>query len=105
MFEICAVLGARSERLRRYGHLVGVLYHGCDDVADQRGVEALGGGGDEDIRDGILTLPAALAIRDRGVRAMFVTDDEDEGRLSSLGEAFKAQLGTAEAVLDGVADE
>ena len=64
MFEICAVLGARSERLRHYGHLVGVLYHGCDDVGDQRGLEALGGGGEEDIRDGILTLPAALAIRD-----------------------------------------
>ena len=81
MFEICAVLGARSQRLRRYGHHLGVLYHGCDDVGDQRGLEALGGGGDEDIRDGILTLPAALAIRDPEVRALFLVDDDDEQRL------------------------
>ena len=72
MFEICAVLGARSQRLRQYGHLLGVLYHGCDDVGDQRGLEALGGGGEEDIRDGILTLPAALAIRDPEIRELFV---------------------------------
>ena len=30
--------------MRRYGHLLGVLYHGCDDVGDLRGLEALGGG-------------------------------------------------------------
>jgi geranylgeranyl pyrophosphate synthase len=104
MFEICAVLGARSERLRRYGHLVGVLYHGCDDVGDQRGLEALGGGGDEDIRDGILTLPAALAIRDPRVRERFLADDDDPERLAELGEAFRARLDDAERVLDGVAD-
>jgi geranylgeranyl pyrophosphate synthase len=105
MFEICAVLGGRSERLRRYGHLVGVLYHGCDDVGDQRGLEALGGGGDEDIRDGILTLPAALAIRDRGVRTHFLKDDDDPERLIALGEAFRARLDDAERVLDGIADD
>jgi geranylgeranyl pyrophosphate synthase len=105
MFEICAVLGGRSERLRRYGHLLGVLYHGCDDVGDQRGLEALGGGGDEDIRDGILTLPAALAIRDPGVRALFVADDDDPARLVELGEAFRAQLDEAERILDRVADD
>jgi geranylgeranyl pyrophosphate synthase len=104
MFEICAVLGARSERLRRYGHLVGVLYHGCDDVGDQRGLEALGGGGDEDIRDGILTLPAALAIRDPRIRDRFVMHDADPQRLTELGEAFRARLDDAERVLDGVAD-
>ena len=82
MFEICAVLGARSERLRQYGHLLGVLYHGCDDVGDQRGLEALGGGGEEDIRDGILTLPAALAIRDPETRALFLIDDDDPERLA-----------------------
>jgi geranylgeranyl pyrophosphate synthase len=103
MFEICAVLGARSERLRRYGHLVGVLYHGCDDVGDQRGLEALGGGGDEDIRDGILTLPAALAIRDPEIRALFLIDDDDPGRLAALADACRAQLDDAEQVLDGVA--
>ena len=103
MFEICAVLGARSERLRMFGHQLGMLYHGCDDVGDQRGLEALGGGGDEDIRDGILTLPAALAIRDPRIRALFVRDDGDPERLIELGEAFRAQLGDAEEVLDGIA--
>jgi geranylgeranyl pyrophosphate synthase len=104
MFEICAVLGARSERLRQYGHLLGVLYHGCDDVGDQRGVEALGGGGDEDIRDGILTLPAALAIRDPQVRDLFLIDDDDRVRLSSLTHACRAQLDEAERVLDEIAE-
>jgi geranylgeranyl pyrophosphate synthase len=104
MFEICAVLGARSQGLRQYGHLVGVLYHGCDDVGDQRGLDALGGGGDEDIRDGILTLPAALAIRDPEIRALFVIDDEDPERLALLAAACRAQLDDAERVLDRVAD-
>jgi geranylgeranyl pyrophosphate synthase len=104
MFEICAVLGARSERLRQYGHLLGVLYHGCDDVGDQRGLEALGGGGDEDVRDGILTLPAALAIRDEHVRELFGIDDDDPVRLATLADACRAQLEEAEAVLDGIAD-
>jgi geranylgeranyl pyrophosphate synthase len=104
MFEICAVLGARSERLRHYGHLLGVLYHGCDDVGDQRGLAALGGGGEEDLRDGILTLPAALAIRDPEIRELFVADDDDPGRLAALADAFRDRLGDAEAVLDRIAD-
>jgi geranylgeranyl pyrophosphate synthase len=104
MFEICAVLGGRSERLRRYGHHLGVLYHGCDDVGDQRGLEALGGGGEEDIRDGILTLPAALAIRDPAIRDLFIVNDDDEERLTALADACRAQLDDAERVLDGVAD-
>jgi geranylgeranyl pyrophosphate synthase len=104
MFEICAVLGARSQRLRRYGHLLGVLYHGCDDVGDQRGLKALGGGGEEDVRDGILTLPAALAIRDPDIRELFRIDDDDERRLATLADAFRAQLDDAEGVLDGIAD-
>jgi geranylgeranyl pyrophosphate synthase len=104
MFELCAVLGAGSERLRQYGHLLGVLYHGCDDVGDLRGLDALGGGGEEDIRDGILTLPAALAIRDPQIRELFVRDDADEGRLERLAGAYRAQLGEAEAVLDRVAE-
>jgi geranylgeranyl pyrophosphate synthase len=104
MFEICAVLGARSERLRQYGHFLGVLYHGCDDVGDQRGLQALGGGGEEDIRDGILTLPAALAIRDPHVRDLFAGDDDDPRRLTTLAEACRAQLDEAEGVLDRIAD-
>jgi geranylgeranyl pyrophosphate synthase len=98
------VLGARSERLRQYGHLVGVLYHGCDDVGDQRGLEALGGGGEEDIRDGILTLPAALAIRDPQIRELFVINDEDPERLATLAAACRDQLGEAEQELDRVAE-
>jgi geranylgeranyl pyrophosphate synthase len=104
MFEICAVLGARSERLRDYGRLLGTLYHGCDDVGDQRGLEALGGGGEEDLRDGILTLPAALAIRDDEVRALFLADDDDRERLALLAEACRARVDEAEDVLDGIAD-
>lgn len=105
MFEICAVLGGGTQKLRRCGHLVGVLYHGCDDVADQRGVAGLGGGGDEDIRDGILTLPAALAIRDPDVRRLFLIDDDDEARLVTLAEACQSQLDAAEQELDRVAEE
>jgi geranylgeranyl pyrophosphate synthase len=104
MFEICAVLGARSERLRQYGHFLGVLYHGCDDVGDQRGLEALGGGGEEDIRDGILTLPAALAIRDPETRASFTIDDDDPDRLAALAASCRAQLDEAERVLDRIAE-
>src|SRR5205085_4574333 len=103
MFEICAVLGARSPKLRQYGHLVGVLYHGCDDVGDQRGLDALGGGGEEDIRDGILTLPAALAIRDPEIRELFVIDDDDPERLRTLAAACQDQLEEAELVLDRLA--
>jgi geranylgeranyl pyrophosphate synthase len=103
MFEICAVLGARSERLRQYGHHLGVLYHGCDDVGDQRGLEALGGGGEEDVRDGILTLPAALAIRDPEIRRRFTVADEDPARLAVLAAACRAQLHDAEAELDRIA--
>ncbi len=103
MFEICAVLGARSERLRQYGHLLGVLYHGCDDVGDQRGLEALGGGGEEDLRDGILTLPAALAIRDPRIRELFCIDDDDPDRVAALAAACRAQLAEAERVLDRIA--
>ena len=103
MFEICAVLGARSQRLRQYGHLLGVLYHGCDDVGDQRGLEALGGGGQEDIRDGILTLPAALAIRDPQIRDLF-TEGDGEERLAIVADACLAQLDEAEHVLDRIAD-
>ena len=104
MFEICAVLGARSERLRQYGHFLGVLYHGCDDVGDQRGLEALGGGGEEDIRDGILTLPAALAIRDPEVRASFIIADDDPDRLAAVAASCRAQLDEAERVLDRIAE-
>lgn len=103
MFEVCACLGARSEQLRQFGHLLGLLYHGCDDVADVRGLQALGGGGMEDLRDGILTLPAALAIRDEQVAQMFVggrAGDETE-----LLCAFESRLPQAEEYLDSIEGE
>jgi geranylgeranyl pyrophosphate synthase len=101
MFEVCACLGGGSERLRRFGGLLGMLYHGCDDVADVRGVEALGGGGDDDIRDGILTLPAAIAIRDPKTAMMFC--NPDQRKREELGPALQAALPEAEQILDELA--
>jgi hypothetical protein len=73
-------------------------------VGDIRGAAALGGGGEEDIRDGILTLPAALAIRDPRMRDLFEIDDDDPERLATLAGACRAQLEEAEVVLDRIAD-
>ena len=105
MFEVCACLGTRSDRLRRYGALLGMLYHGCDDVGDVRGAAALGGGGVEDLRDGILTLPAALAIRDPAIRALFCQPEPSNADLATLGAANAAQLDAAELVLDELAEQ
>lgn len=103
MFEVCACLGARSEQLRRFGHLLGLLYHGCDDVADVKGLQGLGGGGMEDLRDGILTLPASLAIRDPQIAEFFVTAPSDNE--TTLLRAFEEQIPAAEAYLDGIQDQ
>lgn len=103
MFEICARLGTRDDQLRGFGRLLGILYHGCDDVADVRGAKALGGGGHEDLRDGILTLPAALAIRDPRAAALF--GNGSAGSQGALRRRFAASLPEAEAYLDGVAAE
>jgi geranylgeranyl pyrophosphate synthase len=86
MFEICARLGTRDGRLTQFGRLLGMLYHGCDDVADVRGTTALGGGGNEDLRDGILTLPAAIAVRDPAVASLF------RGPLDGNAGLFRARL-------------
>jgi geranylgeranyl pyrophosphate synthase len=103
MFEVCACLGDRSGRLRHFGGLLGLLYHGCDDVGDVRGAGALGGGGEEDVRDGILTLPAALAIRDPVIAKTFCTPDPTPTDLSALAAAFAIKLPEAEACLDQIA--
>jgi geranylgeranyl pyrophosphate synthase len=103
MFEICARLGTRSDQLLRYGLLLGTLYHGCDDVADVRGTTALGGGSEKDILDGILTLPAALAMRDPAT-ALLLRDV----RPDTFGETaarLRAALPEAEAYLDRLARE
>ena len=103
MFETCACLGTRDDALREYGRLLGVLYHGCDDVADVKGLESLGGGGEEDLRDGILTLPASLAIRDAEVKALFCTPEPSQSDLATIGAAMRAVLPDAEDYLDGLA--
>jgi len=105
MFEVCCCLGTRNEVFRRFGHLLGVLYHGCDDVGDAKGLEALGGGGDEDLRDGILTLPAALAIRDLETRTLFCKRQHTDQELEGLARALTTNLPEAERYLDKVADE
>jgi geranylgeranyl pyrophosphate synthase len=102
MFEICACLADRSGRLRTFGGLLGLLYHGCDDVGDVRGSAALGGGGVEDLRDGILTLPAALAIRDPEISTLFSKSDPSREDLQHLSQAFQKQLPDAEKYLDQV---
>jgi len=103
MFEVCACMGTGDERLRAYGHLLGMLYHGCDDVGDVRGAVALGGGGDQDLRDGILTLPASLAIRDPEVAILFRNPSPE--RLQELVAKVAAALPAAEEYLDHLAEE
>jgi geranylgeranyl pyrophosphate synthase len=103
MFETCACLGTRSESLRAYGRLLGILYHGCDDVGDVRGASGLGGGGDEDFRDGILTLPLALAIRNPAIAVHFRNPTANGDK--ALFEAMVGALPAAERYLDGVTDQ
>ena len=105
MFEVCACMGTRNEDLRKFGRLLGMLYHGCDDVGDARGLSALGGGGDEDVRDGILTLPAAFAIRDSRIRTLFCKPNPEREELDETALAIRARVADAEAYLDGIADE
>lgn len=105
MFEVCACMGTRSESLRKFGRLLGMLYHGCDDVGDARGLTALGGGGDEDVRDGILTLPAAFAIRDGQIRNLFGKDRPTPMDLNRIARANRKRVQQAEAYLDQIAEE
>jgi geranylgeranyl pyrophosphate synthase len=105
MFETCACLATRDDSLRKFGHLLGVLYHGCDDVGDVKGLESLGGGGEEDLRDGILTLPASLAIQDPEVAALFCKPDPSADDLVRISAAMTAQLPAAEQRLDELAAE
>jgi len=105
MFETCACLATRDDRLRKYGRLLGVLYHGCDDVGDVKGLESLGGGGEEDLRDGILTLPASLAIRDPEISRLFCKPQPSAADLARISAAMQAQLPAAEQRLDELAAE
>jgi geranylgeranyl pyrophosphate synthase len=103
MFEICARLGARDDRLRKYGRLLGTLYHGCDDVADVRGTTALGGGSEKDIVDGILTLPASIAMRNPETALLFRNAGPSTFR--PITRALRTALPEAEAYLDRLAAE
>jgi geranylgeranyl pyrophosphate synthase len=103
MFEICARLGAGDDRLRRYGWLLGTLYHGCDDVGDVRGTTALGGGSEKDIVDGILTLPAAIATRDPQTALLFRSAGPTT--FGRIAKALREALPEAEAYLDRLAAE
>jgi geranylgeranyl diphosphate synthase type I len=99
----CARIGTRDDRLRKFGRLLGMLYHGCDDVADVRGTAALGGGSEKDIIDGILTLPAAIAVRDPSTAALF----RNAGRetFAQIAVLLQAALPEAECYLDRLAAE
>jgi geranylgeranyl pyrophosphate synthase len=103
MFEVCAHLGTRDDRLRRFGLLLGILYHGCDDVADVRGTAALGGGSEKDIVDGILTLPAAIAIRDPATAVLFRRGGAEVA--DALAERMLESVPEAEEVLDRIGRE
>jgi geranylgeranyl pyrophosphate synthase len=103
MFETCACLATRDDRLRKFAHLLGVVYHGCDDVGDVKGLESLGGGGEEDLRDGILTLPASLAIRDPHISALFCKPEPSAADLAQISAAMIAALPEADLKLDELA--
>jgi geranylgeranyl pyrophosphate synthase len=103
MFETCARLGIRDDRLRKFGYLLGMLYHGCDDVADVRDTAALGGGKKEDVIDGILTLPAAIATRDPETALLFREASLDNA--SEITRRLKLALPEAEQYLDKLATE
>ena len=105
MFETCACLATRDDKLRKFGSLLGALYHGCDDVGDVKGLESLGGGGDEDLRDGILTLPASLAIGDPEIAALFCKPSPSAAEVARLSMALKAAVPAAEERLDQLATE
>ncbi|MBV8593337.1 MAG: hypothetical protein JOZ27_03435, partial [Caulobacteraceae bacterium] len=95
----------RDQKLARFGNLLGTLYHGCDDVGDVKGLASLGGGGEEDLRDGILTLPASLAIRDAAIAELFCRPEPSAGDLERISAALQAQLPAAEEELDAIATE
>jgi geranylgeranyl pyrophosphate synthase len=103
MFEICARLGTRHDALLKYGLLLGTLYHGCDDVADVRGTAALGGGSEKDIEDGILTLPAAIAMRNPETALLMREVDPDT--YGEVARRLQAALSDAERYLDRLAVE
>jgi geranylgeranyl pyrophosphate synthase len=105
MFETCACVATRDDLLRKFGGSLGILYHGCDDVGDVKGLESLGGGGEEDLRDGILTLPASIAIKDPKIAELFCKPTRSVDELAQISQAVRAAVPAAEERLDQVAAE
>ena len=104
MFEVCASIATSDGSMRKFGQLLGMVYHGCDDVADVKGLTSLGGGGEDELRDGILTLPAALAIQHSpAVRALFCEPEPSDQALAKIAAAMREQLPQAEEKLDELA--
>jgi hypothetical protein len=68
-----------------------------------KGLASLGGGGEEDLRDGILTLPASLAIQDPQICDMFCSEAPSSAQLEAIKQAMIAQLPAADAHLDQLA--
>lgn len=81
--------------------LLGILYHGCDDVADVRGTTALGGGSAKDIEDAILTLPVAVAVRDPETALLF--RNSNPRNRAALTQKLREALPEAENYLDQIA--
>jgi hypothetical protein len=72
-------------------------------VADVRDSAALGGGKKEDVIDGILTLPAAIATRDPATALLFREASLDNSR--EITRRLKLALPEAEKYLDRLAAE
>jgi hypothetical protein len=83
----------------------GNVYKVYHDQGDPAYMDTINGGGLEDLRDGILTLPAALAIRDPEIAELFSKEDPSTADLQSLSVAFQQQLPHAESYLDHVVVE
>jgi len=65
----------------------------------------LGGGGEEDLRDGILTLPASIAIKDPIIAELFCKSERSENELEQIARAVRAAVPAAEERLDQLAVE
>jgi hypothetical protein len=72
---------------------------------DVKGLESLGGGGEEDLRDGILTLPASIAIKDPIIAELFCKSERSENELEQIARAVRAAVPAAEERLDQLAVE
>ena len=105
MFEICAVLGAGAgSDCAGTGTCSACSTTAATTSPTCAAWRALGGGGDEDVRDGILTCPRRSRSVTRRARAV-PARRRRSSRLANLAEACQSQLGAAEEELDRVAEE